>query len=206
MRRSKQERSFALSPEPTSVPADYERGEMAWRKQILLKRSKKILGLSNVKASFVAAEIRRLRSDIPKDLLGKYEVMEWFNRVTPQPVQNSKSREKRNSYRVSHEESDNFLKSFEWRQLRMQVIKSRGARCECCGAHPSDGKTVINVDHIKPRKTHPQLAMDIVNLQVLCSICNHGKGNWDSTDWRKDSSKVEPIDYMARLRPMWSKE
>ena len=23
------------------------------------------------------------------------------------------------------------------------------------------------------------------NLQILCSDCNAGKGNWDQTDWRK---------------------
>lgn len=179
---------------------------MAGHKQRTLRRSKQLLGLPNVKASFVAAEIRRLRSDIPKDLLGKYEVMEWFNKVTPKTVHVRLSHIEKKAIKASHEESDSFLKSYEWRRLRMQVIKDRGARCECCGASPRDGKTVINVDHIKPRKTHPQLAMDISNLQVLCSICNHGKGNWDSTDWRKDSANVEPIDYVARLKPMWSKE
>jgi HNH endonuclease len=79
--------------------------------------------------------------------------------------------------------SDLFLQSYEWRQLRMVVIKKRGARCECCGASPKDGIR-INVDHIKPRKLFPQLALDEGNLQVLCEACNHGKGNWDQTDWR----------------------
>ena len=71
----------------------------------------------------------------------------------------------------------------------MIVIKKRGARCECCGAAPADGVTVINVDHVLPRKTHPELALVESNLQVLCHVCNHGKGNWDTTDWRpKDIS------------------
>jgi len=43
---------------------------------------------------------------------------------------------------------------------------------------------VMNVDHIRPRKLFPELALDINNLQVLCHECNHGKGNWDQTDWR----------------------
>ena len=80
--------------------------------------------------------------------------------------------------------SDEFLSSYEWRRLRMVVIKKRSPRCECCGATPADGHTVINVDHIKPRRLHPELALEESNLQVLCHVCNHGKGNWDDTDWR----------------------
>ena len=45
----------------------------------------------------------------------------------------------------------------------------------------------LNVDHIKPRKKYPKLALDVDNLQVLCNECNHGKGNRDDTDWRGDS-------------------
>lgn len=80
--------------------------------------------------------------------------------------------------------TNDFLQSFQWRQLRMVVLKKRGARCECCGASPMDGQTVINVDHVKPRKLFPKLALEESNLQVLCGPCNHGKGNWDQTDWR----------------------
>lgn len=79
--------------------------------------------------------------------------------------------------------SDKFLSSYQWRKLRMEAIKKYGNRCECCGASPSTG-AVINVDHIKPRKLFPDLALDIDNLQILCSQCNHGKGNWDTTKWR----------------------
>lgn len=79
---------------------------------------------------------------------------------------------------------DDFLSTFEWRKLRMIVLTKRGARCECCGKSPKDGVTVINIDHIKPRKLFPELALEETNLQVLCHECNHGKGNWDQTDWR----------------------
>lgn len=79
--------------------------------------------------------------------------------------------------------SDEFLMSYEWRKIRMLAIKKNGNRCQCCGASPKDG-IKINVDHIKPRKLYPSLALDINNLQILCNVCNHGKGNWDETDWR----------------------
>lgn len=79
--------------------------------------------------------------------------------------------------------SDAFLRSYEWRRLRMVVLKRDGARCRACGATPSDGVR-MNVDHIKPRRKYPELALEADNLQVLCEECNHGKGNWDETDWR----------------------
>ncbi len=79
--------------------------------------------------------------------------------------------------------SDKFLSSFAWRQVRMKALIKHGRRCLCCGASPADG-AVMNVDHVKPRKLFPELALDVDNLQVLCHDCNHGKGNWDQTDWR----------------------
>ena len=79
--------------------------------------------------------------------------------------------------------SDKFLSGYEWRQVRMMALKKYGATCQCCGASPATG-AVMNVDHIKPRKLFPELALDLTNLQILCSPCNHGKGNWDQTDWR----------------------
>lgn len=87
--------------------------------------------------------------------------------------------------------SDAFLMTYEWRRVRMMALKKYGARCQCCGASPADG-AVMNVDHIKPRKLFPALALDVGNLQVMCAACNHGKGNWDMTDWRQ--SHEEPVD------------
>lgn len=65
----------------------------------------------------------------------------------------------------------------------MEVLIRDGRRCVCCGASPETG-AVMHVDHIKPRRKFPQLALDPDNLQVLCEECNHGKGSWDETDWR----------------------
>ena len=81
-------------------------------------------------------------------------------------------------------ESDAFLQTYEWRKVRMEALKKYGAKCQCCGTTPAHG-AIMNVDHIKPRKLFPSLALDINNLQILCHDCNHGKGNWDMTDWRQ---------------------
>lgn len=87
--------------------------------------------------------------------------------------------------------SDAFLMSYEWRRVRMLAIKQYGNRCQCCGSSPQTGAT-INVDHIKPRKLFPALALSLDNLQILCHECNHGKGNWDMTDWREQPLTTAP--------------
>jgi len=85
--------------------------------------------------------------------------------------------------------TDDFLRTYEWRRVRMQALKKYGARCQCCGTTPAHG-AVMNVDHIKPRKIYPELALSLDNLQILCHDCNHGKGNWDMTDWREKEMSV----------------
>jgi len=79
--------------------------------------------------------------------------------------------------------SDAFLESREWKDFRYRVLKQRKPICELCGATRKDG-TIIQVDHIKPRSTYPQLALERSNAQILCDPCNLGKGADDQTDWR----------------------
>ena len=83
--------------------------------------------------------------------------------------------------------SDAFLQSYEWRKLRYQVLKEDGRKCRCCGTVPEQGAQMM-VDHIKPRRRYPGLALERSNLQVLCDDCNQGKGSWDETDWRTDAT------------------
>ncbi len=91
-----------------------------------------------------------------------------------------------------------FLQTYEWRRVRMEALKKYGPVCQCCGASPATG-AVMNVDHIKPRKLFPQLALDVDNLQILCGECNHGKGNWDMTDWRQVEDPPELIRLVREL-------
>lgn len=86
----------------------------------------------------------------------------------------------------SLEPAADFIVSSGWLKLRYQVLKSFGARCQCCGATKDDGVR-IDVDHIKPRSLYPELALDFANLQVLCGPCNLGKSNRDSTNWRENA-------------------
>lgn len=93
--------------------------------------------------------------------------------------------------------SDEFLLTYAWRALRMRVLVRLGAQCGCCGATTKDGVR-MHVDHIKPRRHFPELALSEENLQVLCEVCNHGKGNWDQTDWR--ATPVADKDFA----PVWT--
>lgn len=76
-----------------------------------------------------------------------------------------------------------FYSSRAWKILRYQAFERYSNKCACCGGSPSDGLT-MHVDHIKPKSTHPELALDIENLQILCEDCNVGKINQWQTDWR----------------------
>ena len=77
-----------------------------------------------------------------------------------------------------------FLDSKSWKRLRYQALKLHGNKCQCCGASPDTG-AVLNVDHILPRRLFPNHALQLSNLQVLCSECNEGKGNWDMTSFKE---------------------
>lgn len=95
-----------------------------------------------------------------------------------------------------------FLQTWAWRKLRYRVVRQYGARCMCCGATRESGG-VIHVDHIKPRRLYPELALDLENLQILCGDCNAGKGNWDETDWRvpvKTAEQSADLEALAELR------
>lgn len=79
--------------------------------------------------------------------------------------------------------SNDFLKTFQWARVRMKALSTLGNTCMCCGASPRDGVKIC-VDHIKPRKFFPKLALDLNNLQILCDTCNLGKGNGFDVDWK----------------------
>jgi len=94
--------------------------------------------------------------------------------------------------------SDDFLTSRAWLELRYQVLKGHKGCCEACGASSSK-LNPIQVDHIKPRSKHPELALVYSNLQVLCRNCNLGKGASDQTDWR--SGRVTGIKTLEHADP-----
>jgi 5-methylcytosine-specific restriction endonuclease McrA len=79
-----------------------------------------------------------------------------------------------------------FLQTPEWKRARYDALTNSDGRCQLCGRnkHQLAPGEYLNVDHIKPRKAYPHLALDRHNLQVLCGACNQGKGSRDARDWR----------------------
>lgn len=86
-------------------------------------------------------------------------------------------------------DGDKFYSSREWKELRYLALKTYGPKCQCCGATPQTG-AIMQVDHIQPRWTHPELQFELSNMQILCDACNSGKGAWDSSDWREHFKSI----------------
>lgn len=90
--------------------------------------------------------------------------------------------------------ADTFYRSHKWRRLRVDALEANRQRygmlaCECCGMIDVAS---FHVDHIYPRATHPELALDPANLQVLCDACNIGKGTAYTTNWRGGDGPALP--------------
>jgi hypothetical protein len=71
---------------------------------------------------------------------------------------------------LPHPASREFLDTYEWAQVLYQVLlKYRAKPCMACGRGPKQG-VWLNVDHIKPRKTHPHLARGFVCDRASANI------------------------------------
>ena len=77
-------------------------------------------------------------------------------------------------YANSDKESKRFLNSSAWLNLRTLQL-SLVPWCEHCAKVSAVSVPAIDVDHVLPRKTHPQLALEIGNLESLCKRCHARK-------------------------------
>ena len=80
-------------------------------------------------------------------------------------------------------EYDSFYDRPEWKELRYKALSKSDGKCIVCGRGKPDGAK-LQVDHIKPKSIWPEYALDLDNLQVMCSECNLGKSNKCEKDWR----------------------
>ncbi|MEM8574196.1 MAG: HNH endonuclease [Pseudomonadota bacterium] len=61
-----------------------------------------------------------------------------------------------------------------WPALRLEALRRDGFKCVSCGA-----AAPLEVDHIKPVRTHPELGFELSNLQTLCRSCHTRKTRED---------------------------
>ena len=57
-----------------------------------------------------------------------------------------------------------------WAVLRQAILERDGWKCRCCGE-----RRRLEVDHVKPVRTHPELSFNPANLQALCGPCHTRK-------------------------------
>ena len=62
------------------------------------------------------------------------------------------------------------LGSARWKVVRLAAKRRDDFKCVKCKAR---GR--LEVDHIKPVRTHPELSFDLTNLQTLCKPCHSAK-------------------------------
>lgn len=66
--------------------------------------------------------------------------------------------------------SAHVIRDRRWPALRLAAKRRDGWKCVECGA---SGR--LEVDHVAPVRSHPQLAFDLSNLQSLCAACHARK-------------------------------
>ncbi|MCB1349302.1 MAG: HNH endonuclease [Maritimibacter sp.] len=100
--------------------------------------------------------------------------------------------------RDHHRHSKRITRTKRWKALRMEILERDSFRCRSCG---TGGR--LEVDHIKPVRTHPDLAYAAGNLQALCPACHtrktrlecgHPPPREDRQDWRQAVAALERPD------------
>ncbi len=100
--------------------------------------------------------------------------------------------------RDHHRFSKRVTRTKRWQVLRMEILERDGFRCRHCGC---GGR--LEVDHIKPVRTDPDLSYEPTNLQALCPGCHtkktriecgHPKPRKDLSDWQKAVTSLSATD------------
>lgn len=65
-----------------------------------------------------------------------------------------------------------FYKSKEWKVIRKQALERDHYECQSCKQKGKYSKAQ-NVHHKKEVKTHPELALDLDNVESICIPCHN---------------------------------
>ena len=118
------------------------------------------------------------------EILGDMGLEELIHEKTLTILKNSCKTDEDVNVRKAAENALNLINSLVLTYDEKEKIKNRdGHRCLCCG---EDKKSILQVDHIKPRYYEVDNTED--NLQTLCKICNIIKST-ETIDFRKTSTQ-----------------
>lgn len=70
-----------------------------------------------------------------------------------------------------HRHSKRITATARWQVLRLAILERDEWACRACGTR----RARLEVDHIRPVRTHPEAAFDPTNLQTLCPSCHTKK-------------------------------
>lgn len=94
------------------------------------------------------------------------------------------------------------IRSTRWPALRLAALRRDGWRCVQCGAR---GR--LEADHVKPVRTHPELAFTLDNLQSLCAACHTRKTRIECGHAPLDPARAAWRDLLATMaKPNQRKE
>lgn len=75
----------------------------------------------------------------------------------------------------SSKRGDPFYLDKRWKAVRLAVLRRDRYICQECSAKclgKAKGMPSPEVDHILPRKEHPELAFTLSNLRTVCKSCH----------------------------------
>jgi 5-methylcytosine-specific restriction endonuclease McrA len=113
-------------------------------------------------------------SDSPfKELVqGLFKVKNQVDATLAELKQMADSINKKYEPRTQFEKWRDSIDGQYWKQK--QYLHQKRCCAICNKPIPLEGS---HIDHIKPISLHPELAVDIENLQIACPPCNISKGN-----------------------------
>ena len=125
----------------------------------------------------------------------------WYDRDTAHNCIIKQDKEKVNNklkqrvYYANNKDTPAYkaIHSRKWREFRKKVIIADGGYCQRCFAKKGiyNGED-LEVHHIVPRATHPELAYDEDNVITLCKTCNLELGlNGIDFDWSPDQRHID---------------
>ena len=122
------------------------------------------------------------------EILGDMGLEELIHENTIEILKNTCKTDEDIKVKKAAENALNLINSLVLTYDEKEKIKNRdGHTCLCCG---EDKKSVLQVDHIKPRYYEVDNSED--NLQTLCKICNILKST-ETIDFRKTSTQILTI-------------